>query len=202
MDALNHTRRLRWLAPVLAVSLCVNLGFIGAIVTRHARVPSAPSTSHAPSASQAPIAAEEMDGDPARPDLVRRLNLDAEQRARMTTMKQTLMTSTSALLRESLQERKRLMTLLKAPQIDEAAVQDSLERIRAIQARTQQAVVAHILAERRLLHPEQVGAFNALVLPRAFGILASSPSPKSAGQSHVHAGEDTPGGPVRPDDTK
>jgi Spy/CpxP family protein refolding chaperone len=174
MEPLNSRGRSRWTAWLLAVSMCVNAGVIVAVVSHWVRTSVVPSSAARRPVSAASSAATVLVETESRPELVRRLGLNDEQRAQMTTMKRDLMTSTVVSHRKALDERLLLIALLKAPEIDQAAVQESLARIQKIQAETQQAVVAHIIAERRLLRPDQVEPFNALVLPRFFSLLGPS----------------------------
>ncbi len=133
---------------LLALSLSGNVA-VAAVALWHRSVSPAPS--------------------PDEPRIFSRVSLDAEQRARITELRARLMDKRDGHVRRMGQLRTQLAAAVVRPPEDRAAVDAVLHEIAAVQADYQEAVVAHVLAVRDVLRPDQRPAFEKMLAERIGG---------------------------------
>jgi Spy/CpxP family protein refolding chaperone len=103
------------------------------------------------------------DGVPAEPPLFARVSLEAEQRERIMKLREKLLADRRGAAERLAALRAGLAEALARDPADGPAVERALAAIEAEQAGFQRSVVAHVLAVREVLRPEQRPAFQALV---------------------------------------
>jgi len=87
--------------------------------------------------------------------LHRRLGISDEQRRRIEPLLADFRESSQTVCSEVAGHRRELIDLLAAPEVDREAVRAKQEDILAGQGRMQELLIAHLLAEKELLSPEQ-----------------------------------------------
>jgi Spy/CpxP family protein refolding chaperone len=102
-------------------------------------------------------------GPTGAPLLFAKVSLDPDQRARIMALREKLLADREAQAARLAELRGKLADLLAADPTDPTAVDAALGDIEAGQAGFQRRVVAHVLAVREVLRPEQRPAFQALV---------------------------------------
>lgn len=138
-----------WL--LLIVSLAFNVGFGSTLAVQKVR-------KSCGSRCDSPV----MDRSLCQTRLLDLLDLSPEQADRVAAAQASLLAEMAALRDEVATERSRLGELLTADVADEAAIASQLDRVCAVQRRVQQRVVAHVLAQKECLTPEQRAKFNEL----------------------------------------
>lgn len=102
-------------------------------------------------------------GAPEEPLLFAKVPLEPAQRARILALREKLLERRQGAAERLAALRGRLADALARDPADAAAVESTLAAIEAEQAGFQRTVVAHVLAVREVLRPEQRPAFEALV---------------------------------------
>ena len=100
---------------------------------------------------------------PREPLLFSKVSLDADQRARVLALREKLLADAQAQAGQLAALRGALADDLARDGADPRAIDERLAAIEAGQAGFQRRVVAHVLAVREVLRPEQRPAFLALV---------------------------------------
>lgn len=137
----------KWL---LAVSLSLNIGIIGAVVFRQLQPPAAP-----PAATPSP-----------HPNLPDYLQLSAEQRQRWQQLEPDFLHDLSANWSEIRSHREALVRAIFAAVPERAAINAEQARIAALQSAQQQRVITQLLAEREVLNAKQRARLMELLLGR------------------------------------
>ncbi len=102
-------------------------------------------------------------GAPGEPPLFAKVSLDLDQRARILALREKLLADRAEQAARLAALRRTLADLLTREPVDSPAIDGTLAAIEAGQAGFQRRVVAHVLAVRAVLRPEQRPAFEALV---------------------------------------
>ncbi|MFZ3126990.1 MAG: periplasmic heavy metal sensor [Rhodoferax sp.] len=138
---------LKWL---LAVSLSLNIGFIGAVVFRQAQTPAVPSaTTPSPHLNL--------------PDY---LQLSGEQRQRWQQLEPAFLHDLTANWREIRSHREALVRAIFAAAPERATIDAQQAQIAALQSAQQQRVITQLLAEREVLNAKQRTRLMELLLGR------------------------------------
>jgi Spy/CpxP family protein refolding chaperone len=95
-----------------------------------------------------------------------RLNLTAEQEARMNAARERLFLQVAEVRRRLAAERETLGSLLAASEPDRNAIGLQLDRITELQRQLQQHVIDHVFEEKEVLSPEQREAYNEVIRQR------------------------------------
>jgi Spy/CpxP family protein refolding chaperone len=138
----------KWL---LAISLSLNLGIIGAVIANQSGIMprSLPLTG--------PVPAQQLN----LPDY---LQLDAAQRQRWDQLEPDFLRDLGANWNDIRVQREALVRAVFAAQPDRAAIDTLQTRIAALQDSQQRRVITQLLAERALLNPQQRQKLMALLL--------------------------------------
>ncbi len=115
-------------------------------------------------------------GVPREPPLFSRVSLDPAQRARILALREKLLADRADAAGRLAGLRGTLAGELSRDPVDPRAVDGALATIEAEQAGFQRRVVAHVLAVREVLRPEQRPAFEALVAEHMRGGMPLDPS--------------------------
>jgi Spy/CpxP family protein refolding chaperone len=99
----------------------------------------------------------------SEPRLFSKVALDPDQRARIAELRSRLMATRHEHVRRITELRQQLAGTIMHQPADPAAVEGILRSISEVQAGYQEAVVAHVLAVRDVLRPEQRPAFEKVV---------------------------------------
>jgi Spy/CpxP family protein refolding chaperone len=102
-------------------------------------------------------------GMPGEPPLFAKVSLDPDQRARVTALRERLLADREEQAKRLAALRATLAALLTRDPTDQRAIDGMLAEIEAGQAGFQRRVVAHVLAVREVLRPDQRPAFEELV---------------------------------------
>ena len=102
-------------------------------------------------------------GLPGEPPLLARVSLDPDQRARIMALREKLLADREEQAKRLAALRAMLADLLAQDPAAHPSIDGTLAEIEARQAGFQRRVVAHVLAVREVLRPEQRPAFEALV---------------------------------------
>jgi nickel and cobalt resistance protein CnrR len=100
---------------------------------------------------------------PGEPLIFSRVQLDADQRARISSLRSELLARRQENQRTLMQLRRQLAEAIGHDPEDRAAVDATLRQIAGSQARFQAAVVDHVLAVRAVLRPDQRPAFEDII---------------------------------------
>ena len=103
------------------------------------------------------------------PRIFSQVKLDPEQRARISELRAQLFSTRETQVRRLALLRKQLGAAMMRQPDDRAAVDGVLREIAAVQAGYQEAVVAHVLAVRNVLRPDQRPAFEKMLADRIGG---------------------------------
>jgi len=102
-------------------------------------------------------------GSPGEPPLFSKVSLEPDQRARIMALREKLLADREEQAKRLAALRATLADLLTRDPADPPAIDGTLAEIEVGQASFQRRVVAHVLAVREVLRPEQRPAFEALV---------------------------------------
>lgn len=100
---------------------------------------------------------------PSEPLIFSKVQLDAEQRAQISSLRAELLARREDGERSLAALRRQLAAAIAGPSEDRAAVESTLHQIAEAQARFQEAVVNHVLAVRAVLKPDQRPAFEGII---------------------------------------
>lgn len=106
---------------------------------------------------------------PGEPRLFSMVELDPDQRARITRLRAALLATREERARRLSVLRGELAASIVREPADAAAVENALRSISEVQSGYQRAVVEHVLAVRDLLRPEQRSAFERMVAEHVRG---------------------------------
>ncbi len=96
----------------------------------------------------------------------RELQLTDEQKEELADIQTDLLINVDEGRGGMRQAQRELIELLSQPEPDREAISQQLDRISEIQRRVQQHVVDRLLAEKQLMRPEQLEAFNKVIRSR------------------------------------
>jgi Spy/CpxP family protein refolding chaperone len=148
----------KWL---LAVSLSVNVGIIGAVLFRQASLPAAPQA-----VASGPL------------NLPDYLQLSAEQKQRWLQLEVPFLQDVAANFREIRQRREALVRAIFSATPERASINAEQARIAALQNIQQQRVISQLLAERDVL--------NAIQRARLMDLLLSRYAKESTEEEQLH----------------
>lgn len=142
---MNRTA-MKWL---LAISLSLNIGIIGAVVVKQAR----------PSVPQPAVLSAQL-------NLTDYLELTSEQRQRWQQLEPDFLHDLAANWRDIRQHREALVRAIFVAVPDRAAINAEQANIAALQDAQQQRVITQLLAEREVLDQNQRARLMTLLLGR------------------------------------
>lgn len=134
---------------LLVVSLCFNLGFGATYGVRTYTPPS-------------PKEPREARPDPPRP-VREALNLTSEQAEKFGEANRKMFEETKELRSQMRIEQQTLTELIAEAEPDLVAIGEQLDAIASLQRQHQELMINNLLAQRELLEPEQVPAFNRVI---------------------------------------
>jgi Spy/CpxP family protein refolding chaperone len=129
---------------LVLLSVALNVAFVGGWVTR---------TIHA--AHEKKVVQSSEGTHAGIPVFYEQLGVTQEQWQKIRPQLETFQASALAVFQDINRRRQEFLALLAAPQADRATIAEKQKEILAAQARMQELVISHILAEKKLLTPEQ-----------------------------------------------
>lgn len=102
-------------------------------------------------------------GFPSEPLIFSKVQLDADQRARISSLRTELLARRGESERNLAALRRQLAAAIGRQPEDRAAVDSTLRQLAEAQAGFQEAVVGHVLAVRAVLRPDQRPAFEDII---------------------------------------
>jgi len=136
---------------VLIVSLAFNFGFGGTFALR----------------SCGDFCRESENGESkSLSSLHAELNLTSHQQSQIKSAKEDLLSQIDELNRTMAKEQEKLGSLLATSESDRVAIASQLDKISSLQRQAQQAVVDHLLREKKLLEPDQQAVFAGIIQRR------------------------------------
>ena len=109
------------------------------------------------------VSGRDRAGFPSEPLIFSKVNLNADQRARISSLRSEIVAHRDESERRLKALRGELASEIAREPEDRSAVDSTLRQIADSQARFQVAVVDHVLAVRAVLTPEQRSAFEGII---------------------------------------
>ena len=91
------------------------------------------------------------------------LSLDARQRGKMRSLRQSFQEETSPMRNTLITKREELVTLLNSETLDRNAIEQKLQEVNEIQYQIQEAVIDNLLEEKASLNPRQQKRYGEFI---------------------------------------